>query len=150
MSTENKTLLDAAAAAARPSSAAHQYLYLSQLVDRYQYDVYAAVCHVARVRNEDAGLVGFLLFDGHRFCQLIEGPPAAAQTLMSNIARDRRHTALTMLADQPRPAPSALTRWVPGFCAPDELDIFEGPQGLRGDAATTAFLDVVSRADLSP
>jgi Sensors of blue-light using FAD len=150
MSTENKTLLDAAAAAARPASAAHQYLYLSQLVDRYQYDVYAAICHVARARNEAARLVGYLLFDGHRFCQLIEGPTAAAQTLMDSIARDRRHTALEMLVDRPRSAPSAMTRWVPGFCAPDELDVFEGPQGLRGDDALAAFLDLVWRADLSP
>ena len=128
----------------------HQVLYLSQLVDSYRYDVFAAICFVARPRNEAASLRGVLLFDGHRFCQLIEGPAPAAQALMASISRDPRHTALTRLADRPLVLPSQLTRWLPGFCAPDALDVFEGPHGLRGEAAIAAFQQLASHADLSP
>lgn len=128
----------------------HQYLYLSQLVDSYQYDVFADVCLVSRARNGAAALRGILLFDGHRFCGLIEGPAPAAQDLIAAIVRDPRHTAMAMLADRPLAAVTRLTDWLPGFCAPDELDIFEGPHGLRDESALLAFHRLSSRAELSP
>ena len=55
----------------------HQLLYISNLVAGVSYGVFAGICQVSRRRNAELGLVGVLLFDGHRFCQLLEGPTAA-------------------------------------------------------------------------
>ena len=128
----------------------HQYLYLSQLVDSYRSGVFAGICQASRARNAAAALRGILLFDGHRFGGLIEGPAPAAQDLMAAIVRDPRHTAIAILADRPLAAGTQLTDWLPGFCAPDELDIFEGPHGLRDESALLEFHRLSSRAELSP
>ncbi len=127
-----------------------QTLYVSRLVSSCRFDVFAAICRVARAHNDRAGLRGLLLFDGHRFGQLIEGPVPAAQALMARINDDPRHTAVHVLADRLLPGGSALDDWRPGFCAPDELDVFEGPLGLRGAAALAAFSALSEHADLSP
>ena len=127
-----------------------QILYLSRLVSGYSYDVFAAICRVARAFNDDSELRGILLFDGHRFDQLIEGPAPAAQALMARIARDPRHTALNLRVDRLLQVPSPLSGWRPGFCGPQELDLFECPQGLRDADAIAAFLALSARADLSP
>ena len=130
--------------------ARQQILYVSRLVHTCRYEVFAAICRVARAHNNRAALRGFLLFDGHRFGQLIEGPAPAAHALMGRIAQDPRHTTLQLLANHRVPGLSTLDSWQPGFCAPDELDLFEGPQGPRGAAAVGAFCALAARADLSP
>ena len=127
-----------------------QILYLSRLVSGCSYDVFAAICRVARAFNDSSDLRGILVFDGHRFAQLIEGPAPAAQALMARIARDPRHTALQMRVDRLLQALSPLSGWRAGFCGPEELDVFEGPQGLRDADAIGAFLALAARADLSP
>ena len=127
-----------------------QILYLSRLVSGCSYDVFAAICRVARAHNTGAELRGVLVFDGHRFGQLIEGPAPAAQALMARITRDPRHTALQLRVDRLLPGPPSFSDWRPGFCAPDELDVFDGPQGLRDGDAIGAFFALVGRADLSP
>ena len=127
-----------------------QVLYLSRLVSSCSYEVFADICRVARAHNNRAELRGILVFDGHRFGQLIDGPEPVAQALMARIARDPRHTALQMLAHRRLLATPRLSGWKPGFCGPDELDIFEGPNGLRDADAISAFLALSARADLSP
>lgn len=142
MSTPNTTT---------PAQPAHQQvLYTSRLVSSCSYDVFAAICRVARARNSGAELRGVLVFDGHRFGQLIEGPAPAVQALMARITRDPRHTALQLRVHRLLPGPSSLSDWRPGFCAPDELDAFEGPHGLRDGEAVRAFLALAGRADLLP
>ncbi len=142
MSTPKTTLL------APPAH--RQILYVSRLVSSCSYGVFAAICRVARAHNNRAELRGILIFDGHRFGQLIEGPVQATQALLARIARDPRHTALQLRVDRLLPGPSSLSDWRPGFCAPDELDVFESPQGLRDADAIGAFLALSARADLSP
>lgn len=128
----------------------HQYLYLSRLADAGRYDVFAPICQVSRVRNHAAGLGGVLLFDGQRFCQLIEGPSAAATALMRSIAADTRHETIAMLIDRPWTGAPQPRAWTSGYCGPDELDRLDSPDAPRGDAALAAFIDIVSRSDLAP
>ena len=132
------------------SSAFHQVLYISQLAPGREYDTFTAVCRVARSRNGALGASGVLLFDGHRFCQLLQGPEDAVQMLMRDIAEDPRHERLAVLADAPA-APTELERhWWAGYCDAHELDVLDAALGVRGPAALATFHDIVSRADLSP
>ena len=65
----------------------------------------AAIGAVARARNPATGVTGVLLcdraHDGHRFVQVLEGPPERVHALLGRILRDRRHTDLRMLLDVP-------------------------------------------------
>lgn len=45
----------------------------------------------ARFRNRHHGVTGVLLYDSGHFAQVLEGPTAAVERLMQNIAKDGRH-----------------------------------------------------------
>lgn len=128
----------------------HQLLYISHLVAGVRYDAFAAICKVSRKRNAEHSLTGVLLFDGHRFCQLLEGPADAVAQLRQSIAHDPRHEFMTVLVDRSHAGPTMQAVWQAGYCEADELDLLIGPERLGDDRTMTVFRDIVSRADLSP
>lgn len=52
----------------------------------------------ARDRNRSLGVTGMLLYDGGRYLQTLEGPPAAVELLWSTISRDPRHCGIEVLS----------------------------------------------------
>lgn len=46
------------------------------------------------------GITGLLVFNGHRFCQTIEGAPAAIDSLLARLGADPRHADLQIIEDQ--------------------------------------------------
>ena len=143
-------LPNATTRAMQVSSAFHQVLYISQLAPGRKYDTFTAVCRTARGRNADLGASGVLLFDGQRFCQLLQGPAQAVRTLMREIAEDPRHESLALLVDGPAASAEIDRHWSAGYCDAHELDVLDAALGVRGQAALATFRDIVSRADLSP
>ena len=123
-------------------------LYLSQLSHPSRYDVFAAIAQGSRVRNATDGIGGALLFDGHRFCQLVQGPADKVQALMQRIGADVRHRDLLILAQHQSAGALAVAAWASGYCDVDALDGFEGPLGLRDEAAVAAFQALLGKADL--
>jgi Sensors of blue-light using FAD len=128
----------------------HQLLYLSHLVAGVRYDVFAAICQVSRRRNAERSLTGVLLFDGHRFCQLLEGPQASVELVRQSIANDPRHEFMHVLVDRTQPGSTTLDVWQAGYCGPFELDLLAGPERLDADQAMATFRAILTRADLSP
>jgi hypothetical protein len=51
----------------------------------------------SRRNNRRDGITGFLLFNGHRFLQHLEGPPAMVQATFERISADPRHRAVVVL-----------------------------------------------------
>jgi Sensors of blue-light using FAD len=127
-----------------------QFLYVSHLAPRVRYDVFSAVCHVSRRRNAELSLAGVLLFDGHRFCQWLEGPPDALAPVRESIVRDPRHEFMSVLVDRPKPLAGARELWQAGYCGPDELDLLLGPDRMQDDETMAIFRSIVTRSDLSP
>jgi hypothetical protein len=129
--------------------ALHRFLYLSRLAAHANFSVFGSIVAVSRAQNRERGIASVLLFDGERFCQWLEGGPAAVQALAQRIERDPRHRDFTVLhrgqADDDRLHPD----WRGGYCGADDLDIFEGAAGLRGPGSVFAFLAIAARADLS-
>jgi hypothetical protein len=132
-------------------SALHQqFLYVSRLVSGVRYDVFASICKVSRKRNAERALTGVLLFDGDRFCQLLEGPADAVAQARQSIAKDSRHEILTTLVDRPQGGETTLDVWQAGYCEADDLDLLAGPERLDEERTMAVFRAIVSRADLSP
>ena len=124
-------------------------LCLSLLSENSDFSAFKQIVQSARRHNGRLGVTGVLVFDGERFCHLIEGPEPAFDEVMQRITADARHTQLTMLLP-PTEAPSRLLfTWRSGYCSPDDLDQFSGPDALSGDAALMAFLAVLTRCDLA-
>lgn len=56
----------------------------------------------ARAVNQKLDITGLLMFDGHHYAQLLEGPPKAIDAVMARIALDPRHSRLQVLSDDRR------------------------------------------------
>jgi Sensors of blue-light using FAD len=129
----------------------HQLLYLSHLVPSVRYDVFAGICQVSRHNNAQRQIAGVLLFDGHRFCQWLEGPAASIALVRGSIEKDPRHEFMSVLVSRPQAALATRTEpWQAGYCGPDDLDQLVGPERLDADEAMAIFRRIVSRSDLSP
>jgi hypothetical protein len=68
----------------------------------------------SREWNHRAGISGALLFDLHRFAQVLEGPPEAIKNLYGHIACDGRHNNITLLQHGPV-ATREFDTWSMGF-----------------------------------
>ncbi len=112
--------------------------------------MFSALCQVSRRRNGELSLAGVLLFDGHRFCQWLEGPAAALASVRQSIVEDPRHEFMSVLVDRPQPALRTTPQWQAGYCAADEFDLLLGPDRIDADEAMAIFRGIVTRSDLSP
>lgn len=126
-----------------------QLLYVSQLAPGCDFGVVKSIVSVSRQRNLERNITGTLLFDGERFCQMIEGAEPDVLALMVRIECDPRHTHLRRLHTGTCAAEHSMQRWASGYCDAHELDRFGSESGLRDAAAVRAFGDVLKVADLA-
>jgi hypothetical protein len=127
----------------------HRLLCLSQLAPTKDLGVFKQIAHVSRQTNRERHLTGVLLFDGGRFCHLLEGPQASIEAVWSRVSNDPRHTALSMLYPLSAAPSRLLYTWRSGYCNPEDLDILSVSNGHCGDEAMLAFLALLTHCDLS-
>lgn len=131
------------------SSALHQVLYLSRLAPGIGPGVVKDIARAARKHNPAHGVTGALLFDGERFCQLVEGGEAEVGALIARIARDPRHIWLRTLHSGAQPGPRVLSGWRSGYCSSSaDFDAFAVAEPPAGEAALRLFVALVQSADL--
>ena len=128
----------------------HQILYVSQIACAGGADAFASICHVTRRRNADMAVTGALLFDGRRFCQLLQGPARAVKSLTTQIACDRRHAQMSVLCDQPLAANAAESAWAFGHCHTINFGFFDAADGLGSEPVIVAFRQLMAGAALWP
>ncbi|RYF68243.1 MAG: BLUF domain-containing protein, partial [Comamonadaceae bacterium] len=68
----------------------HEILYCSQLAPGQSPGIVGNIVTQARARNAERGITGLLVFDGHNFCQHLEGPSNILVRLMNRIGEDPR------------------------------------------------------------
>jgi hypothetical protein len=126
-----------------------QILFVSRIAAGCDVGIIRNIVLAARERNAARRISGALLFDGERFCELIEGPEADVRQLMQGISRDSRHTQVTVLfADSALPGRMAQ-RWVSGYCDAAAMDALGAEGGLRDGPALEAFTAVLAGADVA-
>ncbi len=123
-----------------------RFLYVSELAPAMPSTVVGQILRQSRERNHRLKLSGALLFDGERFCQLLEGDPDTTQALMRRIERDPRHCRVQLLLDTPRPAPRMMTQWQCGY---GDHDAFDAAAAGDPEQAAHAFLKLLPACDLS-
>lgn len=124
-----------------------QLLYISRLVPAGDFRVVKKIVEVARRVNPARGISGALLFDGERFCQLLEGSEISVRGLMGRIKIDPRHASVRVLHAGASGDGFMTQRWASGYCDSHDLD------GLDTAAATVLspihqFSAVLNRADI--
>ncbi|MEO5698467.1 MAG: BLUF domain-containing protein [Burkholderiaceae bacterium] len=123
-------------------------LYLSELAPDRSAGVVKDIFSLSRRRNPSYGITGALLFDGGRFCQLLEGPEKQVQRLMQCIREDERHVHVEVLGEHRKLDERRLNGWRAGYCDASALDTLEAFRGADGATAIRAFLSVLPGADL--
>ncbi len=70
----------------------------------------ADIVEQAEAANSRAGITGALVFDGKRFCQLLEGDEQAVMATLERIYGDTRHRDIDVIGSSP-----ATERRFPGW-----------------------------------
>jgi hypothetical protein len=125
-------------------------LWLSQLAPSSDLLLVKQIWRAARQRNESLGVTGAMVFDGERFCELIEGHDFDISAVYRDVEFDPRHVGLRVLHTSQALGPRRLAHWRSGYCEASELDVFTGVDGLLGEVALKAFLALLPRCALEP
>lgn len=117
----------------------HEVFYCSLLTQDLPPATVGLIVSHARARNAQAQITGLLVFDGLRFCQHLEGPPAALEALMQRIAQDPRHSEVRVLYQGPL-ATRRYNGFGLGLAECEGPDLMAGVHALEGEAALKHFL----------
>jgi len=127
----------------------YRLLYLSHLASDRDFSVVGPILHVSRERNQRLGIHGVLVFDGARFCQLLEGRRPDVTALVRRIRADPRHTSFRVLFEGENTQVPLQTRWRTGYCEPDDLDVFEDDSDGDPTRLLSTFVQRLPAWDLS-
>ncbi len=116
----------------------YQVLYVSTLAPDQPLSVVAKIAHHARVANGRLAIGALLVFDGLRFCQLIEGDRKPVLSLIERIRADARHTGVEVLHHGPLSA-RRYREFQLVFTSGEEDNSLLPLEALDGQAALTAF-----------
>jgi hypothetical protein len=90
----------------------------------------------ARTRNTSVGVSGVLLHQAGSFLQVLEGEPAAVETIYTRVCKDPRHRSVLMLLRQ-AVVDRNFTDWSMGF-----IDVSGKASRLPGFRAGMTFSDL--------
>ncbi len=97
-------------------------IYVSQMTEECDIAAIQDILKVARSRNPKCNVTGMLCYDPRFFMQCLEGPKDAVNELYGDIARDGRHTQVTLLEYQDIEKRS-FGSWSMAFIRTNDLDV---------------------------
>ena len=123
-------------------------LYISDLSPGTRATEVSRIVGPSRRRNAEDAITGLLIFDGDRFCQYVEGPPAAVTALNGRLRQDTRHVHIEVLLDGSFSGPRRFSDWRLGYVDMVDADEIGAMRGLRGHTALAAFERVLPLLDV--
>ena len=94
--------------------AVFQVFYVSRATAALDNAQVQSILHAARRQNARLDVTGCLLFSGHCFAQVLEGPEPVVSALARRIAADPRHVGVRVLS-QTRRQERDYADWSMGF-----------------------------------
>lgn len=76
-------------------------IYASKAHDTVTDEEVDKILTSAEIKNAKLGVTGALVFDGRRFCQLLEGDEDGVSEVFDHIRKDTRHCDIDVIARQP-------------------------------------------------
>ena len=126
----------------------HEIFYCSVLAQDLPANAVGAIVSRARAHNAAQNITGLLVFDGMRFCQHLEGPREAVETLMQRIEQDPRHVEVRVVHRGPLQA-RRYSGFGMGLAESEGPDLMAGVHALEGEAALKHFLALRSSFDIN-
>jgi hypothetical protein len=96
-------------------------IYVSRMTEECDMAAIQDILNVARRRNPACGVTGMLCYDPQFFMQCLEGPKDAVNQLYGDIARDSRHTRVTLL-EYHEIEQRTFAEWSMAFIQASDLD----------------------------
>ncbi|HNR31310.1 MAG TPA: BLUF domain-containing protein [Candidatus Hydrogenedentes bacterium] len=96
-------------------------IYVSRMTEACDTAAIQDILKVSRRNNPARDITGMLCYDPKYFMQCLEGPNNAVNDLYRDIARDIRHTQVTLL-DYQEIEERAFGQWSMAFLRGDDLD----------------------------
>ncbi|WP_066273404.1 BLUF domain-containing protein [Hydrogenophaga palleronii] len=125
------------------------FFYHSRAVPGLPHTGLSQIIHTARSFNAAHGITGMLVFDGERFCQFIEGPPHAINSLVPRLRIDARHTDFTEI-DSPASATQRLyPTWSMGYAVLDGVSYLDDLLALPAADALARLLATQHQLDVN-
>ena len=125
------------------------FLYISRLAGTTPTSAVGLILRQARERNRLDGVGGALVFDGERFCQLMEGPPETVSALAARIERDPRHRSFHVLHNVTGTAPRLLPQMQTGYAEPELFNALDGAEAVDPAHALATYMLILTHCDLS-
>ena len=113
-------------------------LYVSELREP-DAGVVDAICRQSRDNNARDDITGLLVFDGHAFCQFVEGPPRSIANLRERLERDLRHVAMRVLQFGATGDRRRFPGWRLGYAFSADPAAIGRLEAARDDHALAAF-----------
>ncbi|MEO6363004.1 MAG: BLUF domain-containing protein, partial [Caldimonas sp.] len=89
-------------------------------------------------------ITGLLVFDGHAFCQFVEGPRRSILGLHERLAGDPRHAGMRTLHVGPTVDPARrFPSWRLGYAFVADPAAIRRLSGSAGESAVDAFAELV-------
>ena len=126
-----------------------RFLYISRLAGTTPTSAIGLILRQARERNRLDGVGGALVFDGERFCQLMEGPPETVSALAARIERDPRHRSFHVLHNVTGTAPRLLPQMQTGYAEPELFNALDGAEAVDPAHALATYMLILTHCDLS-
>lgn len=125
----------------------YEVLYISTLDNAVPFSEVAAITRHARTANQERQITGLLVFDGHRFCQQIEGQKKAVLALIEKIKQDARHNQVEVLhhgdIDQRR-----FHAFSMGYSVVEDVDTLAAIEQQYGQEAMASFMALAAKVEL--
>ena len=121
-----------------------QLIYVSQPEAGVDDLVVSAIGAESRERNLASGISGALLFDGKRFCQLLEGLERDVRLLMARITNDTRHRNVSPIASSHFGLPRLTRCWQLGACSTPSMDALVNEPLARNEVALAMFMSALA------
>lgn len=113
-------------------------LYVSELTvpDAAEID---RICQQSRANNERDDITGLLVFDGHLFCQFVEGAEPVITALAARLQSDLRHARMQILQQGAASSGRRFPDWRLGYAYSADPAAIARVEHERGSAALRAF-----------
>jgi len=113
-------------------------LYVSEMWRHDAHEV-RRICEQSRANNLRDGITGLLVFDGHAFCQFVEGGERVMAALLARLQRDPRHRNMRLLRFGPMPGARRFPAWRLGYAYSADPSAIARMRTTFDAAAVAAF-----------
>ncbi len=125
----------------------YEVLYVSRLDSAVPFSAVAVITRHARTANEARQVTGLLVFDGHRFCQQIEGHKKTVLALIEKIKVDPRHKHVEVVHHGDL-AQRRFHAFSMGYSAVEDVDVLAALEQQYGQQAMASFMKLAATVEL--